>query len=122
MPSGNRIQKINEELLRELSRLIAALKDPRVHGLVSLTHVDTTRDLYYARVYVSVLGDKADSKQVLEGLRSAAGFLRRSLAASLSLRHTPQLQFVADDSLVRGAQICEILNTLSKGDNPHDDT
>ncbi len=111
MPNATRLGKINEELLRELSRLISALKDPRVQGFVSLTRVDASRDLGLARVYVSVL-DTEKSPEVMAGLRSASGFLRRELAAALSLRHTPQLQFIADDSLSRGAHIFELLSRL----------
>lgn len=126
MPNANRIQKINEEILRELSRLVRELKDPRVHGIVSLTHVETTRDLYYARVYVSVLGDGdgdgAGAEGVMAGLKSAAGFLRRELAASLKLRHTPELQFIADDSLTRGARIQRMISELDTGDRTHDDS
>lgn len=70
--------------------------------MVSITRVDTTGDLRYARVYISVL-DKSQEKDVLQGLKSAAGFLRRELGHALQLRYTPQLQFVADDSILHGA-------------------
>lgn len=109
MPS-NRIGRINEEIQRELSGQLRRLKDPRVSqvGMVSITRVDTTGDLRYARVYVSVL-DKAQEKDVLKGLRSAAGFLRRELGHALQLRYTPELQFIADDSIQYGAHILEVL-------------
>ena len=77
MPS-NRIGRINEEIQRELAALIRTVKDPRVHGLVSVTAVDTTPDLRYAKIYVSVL-DKSDVKEVVKGLKSAGGYLRREL-------------------------------------------
>ena len=107
MPS-NRIGRINEEIQRELSALIRTVKDPRVHGLVSLTAVETTPDLRYAKVYVSVL-DSSDVKEVVKGLKSAAGYLRRELGRALSLRYTPELQFVADDSIHQGAHILSML-------------
>ena len=110
MPSDNRMRKIGEEILRELSRLVSALKDPRVGGLVSLTHVDVTNDLAYARVFVSVLDSTADAGVVMEGLESASGYLRRELAHAMSLRHTPLLRFVADDSMIRGARILDLLS------------
>ena len=78
--ASNRIGRINEEIQRELAALFRTVKDPRVHGLVSITHVDTTPDLRYAKVYVSVL-DKSDVKEVVKGLKSAGGYLRRELAA-----------------------------------------
>ena len=99
MPS-NRIGRINEEIQRELSDQLRRLKDPRVSqvGMVSVTRVDTTGDLRYARVYISVL-DKSREKEVLKGLKSAAGFLRRELGQALQLRYTPELQFIPDDSI-----------------------
>jgi len=118
MPNNNRIQKISEDILRELSRLISTLKDPRVKGLVSLTHVEVTKDLEFAKVYVSVLGEQSDAKPVLEGLTSASGFLRRELAASLSLRRTPRLDFIADTSLAHGARIHQLLSEMEKNDVP----
>lgn len=107
--ASNRIGRINEEIQRELSSLFRTLKDPRVQGgMVTITHVDTTSDLRYSHIYVSVL-DKTQEKDVIRGLKSAAGYLRRELGASLRLRYTPELQFVADDSIEYGAHILELL-------------
>ena len=94
--SSNRIHRINDEIQRELASQIRNLKDPRVAatGMVSITRVDTTNDLRYARIYVSVL-DKAKEPEVLKGLKSASGFLRRELGHALQLRYTPELLFVA---------------------------
>jgi ribosome-binding factor A len=120
MPS-NRIGRINEEIQRELSAQIRRLKDPRVSqvGMVSITRVDTTGDLRYARVYISAL-DKSQEKDVLKGLKSAAGFLRRELGAALRLRYTPELQFVADDSIQYGAHILELLHDVEQQDRTRD--
>ena len=116
MPS-NRIGRINEEMQRELSALIRQLKDPRVNasGMVSVTRVDTTSDLRYAKVYVSVL-DKSREKDVLKGLKSASGFLRREIGGALRLRYTPELQFFGDNSILRGAQVLEILRRVEASD------
>ena len=118
MPS-NRIGRINEEIQRELSALIRTVKDPRVHGLVSLTAVETTPDLRYAKVYVSVL-DSSDVKEVVKGLKSASGYLRRELGRALPLRYTPELQFVADGSIHQGAHILSMLRDpeVVKPSNP----
>ena len=119
MPS-NRIGRINEEIQRELSGQLRHLKDPRVQGgMVSITHVDTTGDLRYARVYISAL-DKSQEKDVLRGLKSAAGFLRRELGRALQLRYTPELQFVADDSIQHGAHILEVLRNIEHRDETQD--
>ena len=106
--ASNRIGRINEEIQRELSTLIRTVKDPRVHGLVSITAVDTTSDLRYSKIYVSVL-DKSDVKEVVKGLKSASGYLRRELGAALKLRYTPELLFVEDDSIGQGAHILSLL-------------
>jgi len=107
MPN-NRIGRINEEIQRELAALIPNVKDPRVTGMISVTAVETTPDLRYAKVYVSVL-DKAGAKDVLKGLKSASGWLRRELGGALDLRYTPELSFVLDDSIDKGARILEML-------------
>lgn len=107
--ASNRINRINEEIQKELSSLFRELKDPRVQGgMVTITHVDTTSDLRYSRIFVSVL-DKSQEKDVIKGLKSAAGYLRRELGAALCLRYTPELQFTADDSIEYGAHILEML-------------
>ena len=121
--TSNRIGRINEEIQRELASLIPNVKDPRVTGMISVTAVDTTPDLRYAKIYISVL-DKSDSAQVLKGLKSASGFLRRELGRALQLRYTPELQFIADDSIQHGAHILEVLRDPSKVKpvNPDNDT
>ena len=107
--ASNRIERINEEIQRELSALLRTLKDPRLQsGLLTVTHVDTTSDLRYSRIFVSAL-DKGQEKDMMRGLKSAAGYLRRELGAALRLRYTPELQFLADDSIEQGAHILEML-------------
>ena len=110
--ASNRIGRINEEIQRELASLIRTVKDPRVHGLVSITAVETTPDLRYSKVYISVL-DRSDVKEVVKGLKSAAGYLRRELGSALKLRYTPELQFVEDDSIGQGAHILSMLRDPS---------
>ena len=120
MPS-NRIGRINEEIQRELSSLLRTIKDPRVAdaGMLSVTAVETTPDLKYAKIYVSVL-DKSASAQALKGLKSASGYLRRELGQALNLRNTPELTFVRDDSIDKGAHILDMLRdpTVVKPANP----
>ena len=115
--ASNRIGRINEEIQRELSSLFRTLKDPRVQGgMITITHVDTTTDLRYCRVFVSVL-DKTQEKDVIRGLKSAAGYLRRELGMAMSLRYTPELQFFMDDSIAHGAHILDMLHHV-KPANP----
>ena len=117
--AGNRMGRINEEVQRELAVLIPTVKDPRVTGMISVTAVEVTQDLKYAKVYISVL-DKNDSVQVLKGLKSAAGYLRRELGRALNLRNTPELTFLWDDSMAKGAHILEMLRNpeVVKPSNP----
>ena len=109
MPN-NRIGRVNEEIQRELASLIPTVKDPRVAnaGMISVTAVETTQDLKYAKIFVSVL-DKSASAQALKGLKSASGYLRRELGQRLNLRNTPELSFVRDDSIDKGAHILDML-------------
>lgn len=112
--ASNRLGRINEELQRELSNLIRTLKDPRVQqSMVSVTKVEATGDLRYAKVYISVL-DKDKSKDTLKGLRSAGGFLRREIGSRLQLRYTPELVFEEDDSIAYGARMFDLLRNLDK--------
>ena len=107
--ASNRIGRINEEIQREMANLLRAVKDPRLQGgLVTITHVDTTSDLRSARIYISAL-NKDQEKEMMKGLKSAAGYLRRELGSALRLRYTPELQFIADDSIRQGAHILEML-------------
>ena len=106
--ANNRMGRINEEIQRELSSLIRTVKDPRVTGMISVTAVETTPDLKFAKIYISVL-DKSDCSQVLKGLKSAGGYLRRELGRTLNLRNTPELNFVQDDSIDKGAHILDML-------------
>ena len=117
--ANNRIGRINEEIQREMSTLIRTVKDPRVSGMISVTAVNTTPDLKFAKIYISVL-DKSDCTQVLKGLKSASGYLRRELGRTLNLRNTPELTFVQDDSINQGAHILDMLRNpeIVKPANP----
>ena len=111
--AGYRIVRINDDIKRELAQLIPNLKDPRVRGLISITRVDTTPDLRYCKVYVSAL-DKGDVKDMVKGLKSASGYLRRELAKRMTLRYTPELIFTPDDSIDQGSRIIGILGDIEK--------
>lgn len=108
----NRILLINEEIQKELSALLRTVKDPRVQDvMISITRVETTPDLRYTKVYVSFLQeDKAAA--ALAGLKSAAGYLRRELGRNLRLRYSPEIVWAADDSIVYGAKMLKLINSL----------
>ena len=118
--ASNRIERINEDIQRELSTLLRTVKDPRVGGtMLSITGVDTTGDLRYCKVYVSVL-ESGREKDVLKGLKSASGYLRRGLGSALNLRYTPELIFQIDKSIEYGAHISKILNSLDRAEEDTD--
>ena len=109
-----RIDRVNELLRSEISHLIARqIKDPRVAGVISITEVIASSDLRSARVYVSVMGNEDARQAALEGIRSAASFLRRELRDRVNLRHTPHLTFQLDDSIEEGNRVLQLMDGLS---------
>ena len=116
--ASNRIGRINEEIQKELASKIRNLKDPRVQStMISITRVETTPDLRYAKVCVSFLQEDRAS-DALKGLKSASGYLRRELGSALNLRYTPELQWELDDSITYGARMLDLINSLGV---KHDD-
>ena len=113
--ASNRIGRINEEIQKELASLIRNLKDPRVQDtMISITRVEATPDLRYAKVYVSFLQeDRAEG--AMKGLKSATGYLRRELGHALNLRYTPELMWALDDSITYGARMLKLINSLEVG-------
>ena len=120
--ASNRIGRINEEIQKELSNLIRNLKDPRVQDtMISITHVETTPDLRYAKVYVSFLQEDR-ANDALKGLKSAGGYLRRELGRALQLRYTPELTWALDDSITYGAKMLKLINSLEVKDDGESDS
>ena len=110
----NRMQRVDEEFKRELSKIIDLdLKNPNITGLISVTKVKTSSDLKSARVYISILGSKS-KKNTMEGLKNASGFIRTELAKRVNLRYTPELVFELDETLEYGAKIDSILKEINK--------
>ena len=111
MPS-NHINRVNEDIRLCMDKLLREVKDPRIHqGLLSVTACETSGDLKYGKVYLSVLGLE-DAKAMKQGLRSASGWLRRELGQRLRLRNTPELTFLMDHSIEEGAHINSLLASL----------
>jgi ribosome-binding factor A len=110
--ASNRIATINQEIQKELSSLLRNVKDPRVQNtMISITRVETTPDLRYAKVYASFLEDNK-ANDALKGLKSAGGYLRRELGRALNLRYTPELVWELDDSITYGAKMLKLINSL----------
>ena len=112
--SGHRINRTTEDIKRELTSIFRTVKDPRVSdAFLSVVHCDVTKDLSYCTVYISALG-QVDAKELMKGLKSASGYLRRELAHTLALRHTPELIFKLDDSIAHGARISKLIDEAIK--------
>ena len=110
--ASNRINRINEEIQKELSNLLRTVKDPRVQDtMISITRVETTPDLRYTKVYVSFLQEER-VKDAMAGLKSAGGFLRRQLGSNLKLRYAPEIVWALDDSITYGARMLKLINSL----------
>ena len=110
--ASNRINRINEEIQKELSSLLRTLKDSRVQDtMISITRVETTPDLRYTKVYVSFLQEER-SAEAMKGLKSAAGYLRRQLGQNLQLRYAPEIVWALDDSITYGARMLKLINSL----------
>ena len=118
--ANKRIAGINQEIQKELSSLLRNVKDPRVQNtMISITRVETTPDLRWAKVYVSFLqADRA--KDAIKGLKSAGGYLRRELGRALNLRYTPELAWELDDSITYGAKMLALINSLDTGEDKED--
>ncbi len=109
---SNRIGRTNDDIQRVLSDKLRQIKDPRVNqGMISVTRVETTGDLRYAKIWLSVYGE-LDEKRFFKGLKSSSGWLRHELGQSLSLRYTPELVFELDHSMKYGAHISGIIERL----------
>ena len=112
--------RINMEVQRELSQIIRSeIKDPRIHPLTSVVAVEVTPDLKYCKAYISVLGDEEAGKATIEGLRSAASFVRRELAHRVNLRNTPEIKFILDQSIEYGVNMSKLIDEVTK--DRHDD-
>ncbi|MGI5935618.1 MAG: 30S ribosome-binding factor RbfA [Oscillospiraceae bacterium] len=119
--SSGKMNRINDEIQIALSTLLRSIKDPRVQqGMISVVGVDTTTDLRYCRVYLSVMGLK-DEKEFKKGLKSASGWLRRELGRAVSLRYTPELIFELDHSIEHGARINRLINELGMSSEEGED-
>lgn len=115
MPSF-KIGRATTDIQRELSDLFRELKDPRISNLLSIIKVDLSADLSYATVYVSAIEGFDKTVESVKGLKNAAGYLRRELGIRLKLRKTPELRFVADNSIEHSAHISKIIDSFSEDD------
>ncbi|MBU5669071.1 30S ribosome-binding factor RbfA [Peptoniphilus sp. MSJ-1] len=119
--NNKRINRISEEVKKAISNILQnGIKDPRVPDLTSISHVDVTNDLSFAKVYVSVLGNDHDREEAVEGLNSAKGFIKKELAKQVKLRAMPELIFIKDDSIERALEMNKLIEEVNHGNDKLD--
>ncbi len=122
MPNPHRQEKLGEQIAVEVSDLLRTrVKDPRV-GFASITHVEVSGDLRHAKIFVSVMGEPDEKKQTISALHHATGFLRRELAARLTLRFMPEIVFKLDDSIEQGSRVLSLIRELELQERPAPET
>ena len=116
---SRRNERVNELLREQLSELIQRqLKDPRLNQLITITEVVTSVDMRYAKVYVSIMAPTEEERDAaMEGLKAASGYLHRELTRRLDMRSVPEITFIYDDSLERGAHLTKLINEVSQQNN-----
>ena len=114
---NTRGEKIKKALIKEISRIIQQrVKDPRIEGIISVTDVDLSVDYRYAKVYISIYGNKEQKETVMEAIEESAPFIRKEVGKSIRLRHTPELKFYLDESLEKGKKLIDLIDKISKGE------
>lgn len=109
-----RANRIGEEIRKIISELILnGLKDPRINAMTTVNSVEVTRDLSYAKIYVSVLGSEEEKRDTIDGLNSAKGFIRKTIGSSLDLRYTPQPIFILDESIEEGIRMSKLIEDIN---------
>lgn len=115
--AGYRIDRVSEDIKREIIAVIRELKDPRVmYKMLTVVRVEVSSDASYAKVYISAMEGLETAKEAVKGLKSATGYIRREVGKRLHLRKTPELNFVADDSIEHGMNIVKMMDDLRTED------
>lgn len=114
--AGFHIDRISEDIKREIISVMRELKDPRINEMLTVVKVNVSGDLSYAKIYISSIKGMDAAKSSIKGLESASGYIRKQLGARLHLRKSPELKFIADDSIERGMDIFEKIKELEDED------
>lgn len=118
MKNNNRMIRINDEIKREVSEIVRSeLKDPRIGIITSVLKAETTNDLKYCKIFVSIMGDEEKKAEAMNVLKNASGFIRKLVASRINLRNTPEFKFILDDSLEYSIKISKIINEINKNDS-----
>ncbi|MBR5113173.1 MAG: 30S ribosome-binding factor RbfA [Clostridia bacterium] len=119
--AGYKTDRVSEDIKREIAAMIRELKDPRIQGMLTVVNVEVSSDASFAKVYVSAMEGIDTAKTAVKGLTSATGYIRREIGKRLHLRKTPELKFIADDSIEKGMNITRLINSVVKEENPDED-
>lgn len=119
--AGYRVDRITEDIKRELIAILREVKDPRVSGMLSIVKVEVSNDLSYCKVYVSAVEGLEVAKDSVKGLKAASGFIRKRLSSSLHIRKTPELTFIADNSIEKGFELFDKLKDIESKDKDNKD-
>lgn len=111
---GHKVDRLAEDFKRELAVIMRGLKDPRIHGMLSIVKLDLSNDLSHCKIYISAVEGMETAKEAVQGLNSASGFIKRELMAQIQMRRCPDLKFIADDSIEQSANLNKILRELGQ--------
>ena len=111
--AGFHIDRISEDIKREIISIMRELKDPRINGMLTVVKVEVSGDLSYAKIYVSAVEGIEVAKSSVKGLTSASGYIRKQLGTRLHLRKNPELKFIADDSIAKGMDLFDKIKEIS---------
>lgn len=111
--NSNKNLRINNEVQKELSQIIKESKDPRIHPFTSVVAVEVATDLKTCKAYISVLGTEEDKQRTKEGLKSAAGFIRKQLASRMNMRNTPEIHFIMDSSIEDAMKMMQLIDEVN---------
>ena len=113
---GTRLTRINDEIAKVTAEVIRSeMSDPRIGAVVSVMRAETTSDMKFCKIWVSVLGDTDKQQETMEALRSGTGFIRKRIAEIVNLRTTPEITFVFDDSIEYGMRMRQLIDEVNRG-------
>ena len=113
---STRLVRINDEIARVTAQVIRSeMSDPRIGDVVSVMRAETTSDMKFCKIWVSVLGDERKQKDTMEGLKKGTGFIRKRIAEVINLRVTPEITFVFDDSIEYGMRMRKLIEEVNSG-------
>lgn len=117
-----RVNRLNEEMKKYISNIIRnELRDPRISMMTSVVAVDITRDLRYATIYISVLGDEEEKLQTITALEKSSGYVRREVGKKIKTRYTPEIIFKLDESIEKGIEMYHKISKITEDDNMNKD-